>query len=130
MLRLDADEVLSEDLAKEIEAIKQNPDCDGYKLRIGDVYPGIPRPFRWAKHYKLIRLYNRKKMKMLGILDHDAVDPLVPNVRIRTLHGFVCHHSYLNMAHLIAKQNRATDTQIRMLIKGQKRYPPPADVGD
>ncbi|RKJ80233.1 MULTISPECIES: glycosyltransferase family 2 protein [unclassified Pyramidobacter] len=124
VLRLDADEVLSEELSKEIEMIKQDPDCDGYRLRIGDVYPGVPRPIRWAKHYKLIRLYNRKKMRMLGILDHDAVDPLAPDVRVRTLRGFVCHHSYLTLSHVINKQNRATDTQIQMLVKGQKRYSP------
>ena len=40
VLRLDADEELSEGLVNEILAIKENPDCDGYFLRIGEVFPG------------------------------------------------------------------------------------------
>lgn len=123
VLRLDADEELTPELVQEIAEIKKNPDCDGYKLRIGDVYPGITRPIRLTKHYKLIRLYNRKKMKMLGVLDHDDVDPIVPEVKVRTLHNFVCHHSYISFSRVISKQNRATDTQIQMLIKSGKRYP-------
>ncbi len=129
VLRLDADEELGEELIQEIARIKEAPDCDGYKLRIGDVYPGISRPIRWAKYFKLIRLYNRKKFKMLGYLDHDAVDPVASAPRVRTLHGFVCHHSYLSLFHTIAKQNRATDTQIQMLIKGNKTYSPARMIG-
>ena len=123
VLRLDADEELTPGLVREIAQIKNDPDCDGYKLRIGEVYPGIPKPIRWVKHYKLIRLYNRQKMKMLGKLDHDDVDPVVPEVKTRTLHNFVCHHSYVSFSQVINKQNRATDTQKQMLIKSGRRYP-------
>lgn len=123
VLRLDADEELSSELAEEIARIKEDPDCDGYRLRIGEVYPGIESPIRWTKHYKLIRLYDRRKMSMLGVLDHDAVDFLVPSPRVRTLHGFIKHHSFLSMARLIDKQNRSTDTLVRMGIQGGKRYP-------
>ncbi len=129
VLRLDADEEIGPELAAEIAEIKKNPDCDGYRLRIGAVYPGIEKPARWAKHYKLIRLYNRSKMKMMGVLDHDAVDPIVPNPRVRTLRGFVHHHSHVGMTQAIDKLNRATDTQIRMLAEGGKSYRPWRVVG-
>ena len=74
VLRLDADEELSDELIKEILDIKENPDCDGYFLRIGEVFPGYSKPNRWVKHYKLIRLYNREKMAMSGKHGHDDVD--------------------------------------------------------
>ena len=129
VLRLDADEVLSPELAKEIAQIKQAPDYDGYRLRIGEVYPGIDHPKRWVKHLKLIRLYNRTKMKMLGVLDHDKVDMLVSAPKVRTLTNFVYHYSYINLSHLIEKQNRATDTLVKMVIKSGKQYSPWRMVG-
>ncbi len=122
VLRLDADEEITPELAREIAEIKKNPDCDGYRLRIGEVYPGVPRPIRWAKHYKIIRLYNRHAMRMMGVLDHDAVDFVVQNPRVRTLHGFICHHSFVSISQWLAKQDRATDTQVQMIAKGGKNY--------
>lgn len=124
VLRLDADEEIGPELASEIAEVKKNPDCDGYRLRIGDVYPGVPEPVRWARHYRLIRLYDRTKMRMMGVLDRDDVDFVVPRPRVRTLHGFIRHHSYVCLSRVIAKQNRATDTQVRMIEKAGKRYSP------
>ncbi len=129
VLRLDADEEIGNELADEIRAIKNNPDCDGYCIRIGDVYPGVEKPIRWAKHYKRIRLYNRTKMKMMGILDRDTVDPVVPNPRVRTLHGFIHHHSYISLSQVITKQNRASDTQIKMIAQSGKNYKPWRVIG-
>ncbi len=129
VLRLDADEVISPELVEEIKQIKLAPDCDGYRLRIGEVYPGVEHPKRWVKHLKLIRLYNRTKMKMLGILDHDKVDMVVNNAKVRTLNGFVHHYSYINLTKLIEKQNRATDTLVRMVIKSGHKYSPWRMVG-
>ena len=129
VLRLDADEEIGNELADEIRAIKNNPDCDGYCIRIGDVYPGVEKPIRWAKHYKRIRLYNRTKMKMMGILDRDTVDPVVPHPRVRTLHGFIHHHSYISLSQVITKQNRASDTQIKMIAQSGKNYKPWRVIG-
>jgi len=129
ILRLDADEEIGEELAGEIMVIKEGPDYDGYRLRIGEVYPGVDKPIRWAKHYKLIRLYDRTKMKMMGRLDHDAVDPIVPHPKVRTLHGFINHHSYVSLSQVIDKQNRATDTQIHMIAQGGRSYRPWRVIG-
>ena len=129
VLRLDADEEIGDELAAEILALKEHPDCDGYRLRIGEVYPGVEKPIRWAKHYKLIRLYNRTKMRMMGVFDHDAVDPVVPHPKVRTLHGFIHHHSHVSLSQVIDKQNRATDTQVQMIAKGKKSYRPWRVIG-
>ncbi len=123
VLRLDADEEITPELAREIAQVKENPDCDGYRLRIGEVYPGIPRPIRWAKYYRQIRLYDRRKMKMMGVLDHDAVDFLVPHPRVTTLRNFICHHSFVSMSHYLKKMDRSTDTQVQMLSQAGKDYP-------
>ena len=123
VLRLDADEVLSDELIEEILRIKSSsPDCDGFRLRIGDVYPGIQKPIRAVKHYRLIRFYRRDRFTMAGVLD-DNVRALVQNPKVKTLHGFVIHHSFFSLAQTIEKQNFATDLRIKMLLKEERSYP-------
>ena len=101
VLRLDADEELSEGLVNEILAIKENPDCDGYFLRIGEVFPGYTYPNKWVKHYKLIRLYNREKMSMSGRHGHDDVVFSCKNAKTRLLKNFVNHYSFISISQII-----------------------------
>jgi len=129
VLRLDADEVLSEGLVKEILNVKRDPRCDGYRLRIGDVFPGIERPSRWVKHYRLIRLYNREKMWMSGRFDHDDVVFGDTGLRVDLLENFVHHHSLLSLEHLVGKGNASTGMQVKRALVDGKRYSPWRMVG-
>lgn len=129
VLRLDADEVLSDGLVDEILAVKQDPQYDGYKIRIGEVYPGIPEPKRWAKHYKLVRFYNRGKMKMSGRFGHDDVVFLEKNIKTHTLKNFVKHYSFVNISSVLAKINFETDMQLKRSIYEGKHYSPWRMVG-
>lgn len=124
VLRLDADEVLSDELIKEIKQIKSAPDCDGYYLRIGDVMPGRERPVRAVKHYKLIRLYNRNKLTMSGKDGHDDVEALIRSPRTRILKNFVNHYSIISITQLIAKQNVGTRQLAERALRTGKHYSP------
>ena len=73
VLSLDADEVLSPELIKEIQQIKKNPTADAYRVRIGDMFPGFKKPRKWTRKYNLVRLYNRQKATMPDDLTHDRV---------------------------------------------------------
>jgi glycosyltransferase involved in cell wall biosynthesis len=129
VLLLAADEVLSDGLVDEILDLKKGPKYDGYKLRIGDVFPGIPQPKRWVKHYKLVRLYNRSKMKMSGRLGHDDVVFIGKNPRVTILKNFVRHFSYLSVSRLMQKRNKATDEQVKRALLEGKCYSPWRMVG-
>lgn len=129
VLRLDADEVLSEGLVKEILEVKRGPRFDGYRLRIGDVFPGIEKPSRWVKHYKLIRLYNREKMRMSGRFDHDDVVFGDSTPHVGLLVNFVHHYSLLSLEHLIGKGNASTGMQVKRALVDGKRYSPWRMVG-
>ena len=124
VLRLDADEELSEGLIDEILSIKENPDCDGYFLRIGEVFPGYSRPNRWVKHYKLIRLYNREKMSMSGKHGHDDVIFSCKNVKTRLLKNFVNHYSFISINQIINKYNIESSRLAERAILQHKRYSP------
>ncbi len=129
VLRLDADEVLSDEIIEEILEIKKNPLMDGYKFRIGDVYPGIPNPSYWAQHFKLVRLYDTEKIRMSGTFGHDDVVFLDKNARVALLHNFVRHYCYLGIAHMVNKRNGQTDMQIRRAVAEGKNYSPFRMVG-
>lgn len=129
VLRLDGDEVLSEGLVEEILEVKRNPTADGYRIRIGDVYPGIEKPSYWAKHLRLIRLYNREKIRMTGEYGHDDVELLDKNAIIIQLKSFLIHYGYLGVAHMVEKRNRQTDMQIRRAVAEGKTYSPARMIG-
>lgn len=129
VLRLDADEVLSDGLVGEILAVKNSPRYDGYKLRIGEVYPGIPEPCRWVKHYKLIRLYNRDAFQMSGTHGHDDVVPVKLGATVKTMRHFVKHYSFVGVGTLIEKRNIETDMQIERAVLEGKNYSPWRMVG-
>lgn len=130
VLRLDADEELSPELVREIKDIKRtNPPYDGYKLRIGEVFPGQTDPIPWVRHYRLIRLYNRRAMGMSGRFDFDDVAYIKKNPRIKLLDGFVRHRSFLSVKRTVDKRNNATDLSVARAFLEKKNYSPWRMVG-
>ncbi|MEM7528891.1 MAG: glycosyltransferase family 2 protein [Pseudomonadota bacterium] len=111
ILNLDADEVVTAALAKEIETLFEahegSPPAPGYALRILNVYPGdsAPRPF--ANDYRVVRLYDRRRA---SYRDH----PLFDRVEIETNEGAgrlrspVHHFPFTDWAALVDKENRYT----------------------
>ena len=76
ILNIDADEVVSPELATEIQEMFRNgpPPLAAYALRINDVYPGWTKP-RWGANDHLnARLYDRRKVQFKDSPIHDSVD--------------------------------------------------------
>lgn len=129
VLRLDADEELSDELRGEIRAARESGDKDGYCFRIGEMYPGFKKPNPWVKHYKLIRLYNRDAYSMSGRVGHDDVEPLRSGAKAGLFSGFVNHYSYLSIRQTVEKRNLATDRQAERAVIEGKLYSPWRMVG-
>jgi len=121
VLTLDADEVLSEDLIKEIKEIKKNPKADAYKLKICDMLPGDLKPRMLAKTYNQVRLYNRKKANMPDDLTHDRV-VLGDGCTVEQLKSKVWHYSYVSLTQLWFKLNMYTDELVQVALKKNKKY--------
>lgn len=120
VLSLDADEVLSPDLIKEINRVKEEPRHQAYKVRIGDMFPGFKRPRRLAKKYNLVRLYDRRLSSMPDDLTHDRVR-VGETVSVGQLKGLVHHYSYLTLHQTWVKYNLYTDELVKTaLVKGKK----------
>ncbi len=121
VLSLDADEVLSDELIKDIKEIKKHPTADAYKIKMRDMMPGDEKPRRFAKTYNQVRLYNRKKANMPDNLTHDRV-VLGENCSVAQLESIVWHYSYVTLTQLWFKLNMYTDELVQVALKNGKQY--------
>lgn len=106
VLNVDADEVVTSDLAVEIIALFANgaiPEPGAFQVRILTVYPGDAKPRRFADDYNEVRFYHRA----VGTYrDHPIFDRvLVEGATLRQLQHPIFHHPYTSFVHLIAKIN-------------------------
>lgn len=117
VLNLDADEVVTEELAREIAGLfaAGAPPHPFYRFRVVTVYPGHSRPRLWADTYNVLRLYDRRQGGFRDSLVHDSVVPGA--IAPRQLHGIALHYCYRSLGHLAAKQDRYTRLQSREIRK-------------
>jgi glycosyltransferase involved in cell wall biosynthesis len=99
ILSLDADEVVSEDLANEILAIKNaDPAADGYRIPRLSYYMG--RAIKHGGWYpdRQLRLFDRRKGKWNGRVIHESVG-MEAGSEIRNLRGDILHYSVESADH-------------------------------
>ncbi|MCX8109056.1 MAG: glycosyltransferase family 2 protein [Verrucomicrobiae bacterium] len=96
VLALDADEVVSPELAESIRALFSHgmPQADGYSINRRTYYLG-----RWIKHtwhpeWRL-RLARRDKARWVGLDPHDRLEVTGTTARLK---GDLLHYSYRNLA--------------------------------
>ncbi|MFN3229625.1 MAG: glycosyltransferase family 2 protein [Asticcacaulis sp.] len=117
ILNLDADEVLTPELAAEIRHVLDAPEpaFRGYRINLLTVYPGDQRPRLWANGHNQIRLYDRRAMSFRTSLVHDTVDEA--GQPVGQMRHPAYHFSFRSMAHLRAKQDSYTTLQAKELKK-------------
>ena len=124
LLSLDADEVLSEGLIREINQIKseQYPQFNVYKIKIGEMFPGFQKPRPGTKKYNLERLYHRDYADMPA--DRMTKDRLVlkQGAAVGQLKGTIYHYSYLSLSHQVSKLNHFTDQVLQTAVAENKKY--------
>lgn len=121
VLSLDADEVLSPALIAEIKQKTENPQADGYTMKIADMLPGDKSPRLFAKTYNQVRLYNRKKCNMPDDLTNDRVI-VGTGAKIEQLKGKVYHYSYVSLTQIWFKLNMYTDELVKTAVSQGRTY--------
>ncbi|MGF1658508.1 MAG: glycosyltransferase family 2 protein [Rubrimonas sp.] len=118
LLDLDADEVVTDELAAEIRALFADgpPAHAVFELRLLTQPPFGRRWERAAVAWRR-KLYDRRALRMP---DHAAWDQLEPprGMKIGRLRGALAHHSFRDVEQFVAKLNRvssvrATETRLR-----------------
>jgi hypothetical protein len=109
LLNLDADEVVSPELARQFRALFANgaPPLAVYGMRVSIVYPGKDRPRPFARDHYCLRLYDRRWCRFKNSTLYDSVDP--GQETVGHLDGVLYHHSVRSLADLARKADeRAT----------------------
>lgn len=125
LLNLDADEVISPALRREIEGLfeDQSPSVDAYEIPIAEVFPGQKAPHRFAYSLAPVRLYRAAAGRYARSPVHDRVD-LAPGSQVARLRGRIHHFSVRSMGEQIDKLNRYSDMQVAdMRARGRKISP-------
>jgi glycosyltransferase involved in cell wall biosynthesis len=117
ILNLDADEVVTEPLAREIAALMRSPAglLPAYRFRQVTVYPGKERPRLWADFHNYVRLYDRRLVRFRQSRVHDTVD--TGEFPVGQLDGIALHYSWRTLDHVAAKLEKYTDLQAKELKK-------------
>jgi glycosyltransferase involved in cell wall biosynthesis len=117
ILNLDADEVVTPELAREIAALMRAPAgvLPAYRFRQVTVYPGREQPRLWADYHNYVRLYDRRRVRFRESRVHDTVD--TKNFPVGQLRGVALHFSWRSLDHVRAKLESYTDLQAKELKK-------------
>lgn len=117
ILNLDADEIVTPELAREIAALMRAPAglLPAYRFRQVTVYPGHERPRLWADYHNYVRLYDRRRVRFRESRVHDTVD--TKDFPVGQLRGVALHFSWRSVNHVRAKLESYTDLQAKELQK-------------
>lgn len=124
VFNIDADEIVSEELANSIRSVfkKGIPELDGLRVAQTDVPAGRMTVPPFAYYRWPVRLYKRSHGSFNPSPVHDVVD-MDPRARIGKLKGALLHHSFLNFRHQIDKLNRYSTMQAQDYVN---RHRPPS----
>ena len=121
LLNLDADEEITPDLAREIQALfSGEPPCTAYRLRILPLHNFQIRGHPWTSTQHQVRLYRKSAAGFKDSPVHDSV--VVREGRTATLRGMVNHRSFRSLAHHVEKVNSYSSAQAENL-HGKGRNP-------
>jgi glycosyltransferase involved in cell wall biosynthesis len=117
ILNLDADEVVTPELAREIAALMRAPAglLPAYRFRQVTVYPGYDKPRLWADFHNYVRLYDRRRVRFRESRVHDTVD--TKDFPVGQLRGVALHYSWRSLTHVRTKLESYTDLQAKELKK-------------
>ncbi len=122
VLQLDADEVVDQDLKKEIlAAVKGESDCDAFSIKRKNFFLG-----RWLKkggQYpdSVIRLFKKKMAYLPCRSVHEKM--MVPSGKIGALSGHLLHYPYPDFGEYLTKFNRYTELTAKEYQNNSKIKP-------
>ena len=103
LLNVDADEVVSPELAAEIrQIVDAGTEPSAYRIRILNIYPGDERPRPFAEDYNVVRFYHRT---VGGYRDHPLFDRVEVKGPERQLRAPIHHYALISFGHFVEKEN-------------------------
>jgi len=112
ILNLDADEVVTPELAAELTAWKESgPDMPAcYEIDILNIYPGDTKPRPFARDYRVVRLYDKTKVRYRDHALFDRVEVPV-GMEVGRLNAPIHHFPIVTFEQMVMKANRLSSMQ-------------------
>lgn len=113
LLDLDADEIVTEELAASIRSLfsQGEPDKSVYELELVTVPPFGERWSNFSLAYRR-KLYDRRAIRMPEHKAWDQIDAPA-GMRVGRVQGALDHYSFKNIAHVIDKLNKVSGVRAR-----------------
>ncbi len=114
VLVIDADEVVTPELNREIQLRVGREACNGYYLNRLNYF--LHRPVRHCGWFpdKILRLFRKDKVKLPVVSIHEG---FIVEGGIENLHGFLLHFSYDSLHEYFEKMNRYTSLEVQDKLK-------------
>ncbi|GGC83304.1 putative glycosyltransferase RP128 [Marinobacter halophilus] len=128
VLDLDADEVLSDELVTNIQALFSQPapvDVAGFRMRWVLSQPNPDHPFRHDKTKKILRLYNRSRAAIHSETNSNDDRPRVHRGKVLDLKGDVLHRTLISLEQMEKKYCQLSSEQARFLMQKGRRISTP-----
>jgi glycosyltransferase involved in cell wall biosynthesis len=128
VLSLDADEVVSGELNKEILEYKANPPANsengkpeihGFFIPFSLIYEGRIMKHSGLRNEKHLRLFNRQQGRFSGRPVHESIEVSGP---VGKLNGKIYHYSYLSLEHHVRKINAYTSLAAQDYAKNNRKF--------
>lgn len=121
ILNIDADELVTPELKKEIIEIFTNPlQQDGFKVPIKDQFIGSERLSSYTP-YNPVRLYNKTVGRYRNSNVHDRV-VMPASANINKLKNCIAHRSFRSFRKRVEKMNDYSDAQVLDLVSKKRRF--------
>lgn len=118
VLSIDADERVTPELAREIQAVLADPQAPAYEIaRLSEFCGRFIRHSGWWPDY-VLRLFKRGTARFTDAAVHERVVSEGPTSRLK---GYFEHYPYANLDALITKSNRySSDAAAMMFARGKR----------
>jgi|SRR5690554_3041546 len=124
VLDLDADEVLSDTVVRNIKGLFArpiSPDIAGYRMRWVLSPPNPEHPFQHDRKKWILRLYNRQRARIQPERDSNNDRPVVLAGAVKAIEGDVLHRTVISLEQAERKFCQLSSEQARfMMRKGRK----------
>lgn len=118
-LNLDADEVLSDELKKQIQDILPQTKCAGFSILFSNYFLGKRMKYSGLNKEYHIRLVRTDKARYIGGLVHEGlkVDGTISRIKAP-----ICHYSYDSIETYFRKFNKYTSLAAQQMYKNGRKF--------
>ncbi|WP_017444395.1 glycosyltransferase family 2 protein [Gayadomonas joobiniege] len=118
VFNLDGDEIVPENVNKEIMQLVASDCCDAIRVNFEDIF--MQQPMHKKSHKRsIVRVFNRHKVRYPQ--DRLVHENVIVEGKVAQINGCIIHHGYADVGNLMAKQNKYSSLSAKEKYKKGKK---------